>query len=234
MAKRGVVRRTSPKSLRRCSTILKNTSQRTSSKRLNAASKVVSKTTPKKISKSKRPNDLSQLKELKDYVALAVVDSKKYQDTNINIIQSLVKEGIPGVYVTLNKPYENVKELFAKERIDTRNIIFIDAVTKTAGGKVEKRNDCLYIGGPKNLSDLSIAMDQAIMAIPGKDKFLFFDSLSTLLLYNDVRIVAKFVHFISSKMRVWKVKGIIISLRRTRDRELIEELQPFCDVILDL
>ncbi len=177
---------------------------------------------------------ISELKGLKEYVALAVVDSAKYQKTNVKIIKKLVDEGTPGVYVTLNKPYENIKKQFQKEKIDVTNVIFIDAVTKTVGGKIEKKKDCLYIGNPKNLSDISIAMDQAIMAIPAKNKFLFFDSLSTLLLYNDVRVVAKFVHFLSGKMRVWKVKGIIISLRRTKDQELIEELKGFCDVTLDL
>jgi hypothetical protein len=34
-------------------------------------------------------------------------------------------------------------------------------------------------------------------------------------------------------MRVWKVKGIIISLERDADKELIEELSQFCDVVID-
>ena len=131
--------------------------------------------------------------------------------------------------------YKN-KEIIvvSKEKIDLNKVIFIDAVTTTVGGKVEKTDDCLFIGSPKNLSDISIAMDQAIMAIPKKDKFLFFDSLSTLLLYNDVSVVAKFVHFLSGKMRIWEVKGIIISLRRAKDKELIQELKEFCDVVLNL
>jgi KaiC/GvpD/RAD55 family RecA-like ATPase len=177
---------------------------------------------------------LSKLKNLSEYVALAVVNAQKYQKINVDIIKEMVKAGTPGVYVTLNRPYDNIKALFAKEKIDTKNVIFIDGVSKTVGGKVEKRDDCLYIGGPKGLSDISLAMDQAIMAIPKGDKFLFFDSLSTLLLYHDVSVVAQFVHFISGKMRVWKVKGIIISLRRNKDQELIEELQSFCDLTLNI
>ncbi len=35
-------------------------------------------------------------------------------------------------------------------------------------------------------------------------------------------------------MRAWKVKGILITLERKQDRELIDELTQFCDVILDL
>ena len=182
----------------------------------------------------KRDSSISELKDLQEYVALAIIDADNYQKTNIKIICDLVKENIPGLYVTLNKPYENVKKILKREKVDTSKIIFIDAVTKTVGGKIDKKEDCLFIGNPKNLSDISIAMDQAIMAIPSSEKFLFFDSLSTLLLYNDVNLVAKFIHFISGKMRIWKVKGIIISLRRDKDKELINSLKEYCDVTLDL
>jgi len=62
---------------------------------------------------------------------------------------------------------------------------------------------------------------------------VFFDSLSTLLLYNNVQTVARFIHFLAGKMRVWEVKGVIVSLRKEKDAELIDELTPFCDITLD-
>jgi len=175
-----------------------------------------------------------KLKDLKQYVALATIDAKNYHKTNLKIIKHLIdSENIPGVYVTLNKPFENMEGTLKREKIDTKMIIFIDAVTKTAGGKVEKTDKCLYIGAPDNLSDISIAMDQAVRALPSKNRFVFFDSLSTLLVYNDVSTVARFIHFLAGKMRVWKVKGIIVSLRKEKDQELINELMQFCDVTLN-
>lgn len=175
-----------------------------------------------------------KLKGLKEYVALATVDAKEYQRTNLDIISHLViGKSIPGVYVTLNKPFETMEKIFKKAKIDTRMIIFIDAVTKTGGG-IEKTEKCLFIGSPENLSDISIAMDQAVRALPSKEKFVFFDSLSTLLLYNNVETVARFIHFLAGKMRAWGVKGVIVSLRKDRDKDLIEELTQFCDAILDL
>jgi len=171
---------------------------------------------------------------LKEFVVLATVPAKSYQKTNIKLVKYLTKnKNIPGVYVTLNKPFETMEPLFKKSGIDTEMIIFIDAVTKTAGGKITKTKNCLFIGNPENMSDISVAMDQAIRALPKKDKFLFFDSLSTLALFNNIETVARFIHFLSSKMRVWKVKGIIISLERKVDKELIEELSQFCDVLIE-
>jgi len=175
-----------------------------------------------------------EMKDFKEFIALATVSAKDYQKNNIKLVRYLTKDkNIPGVYVTLNKPFETIKSVLEKDGVDTRMIIFIDAVTKNAGGKAPKNKNCLFINNPENLSDISIAMDQAVRALPSKEKFLFFDSLSTLLLYNNVETVARFIHFLAGKMRDWKVKGIIISLKRKADKELIEELSPFCDVIID-
>lgn len=174
-----------------------------------------------------------QLKDLKEYIALATVSAKNYQKTNIEMIRQLTEtENIPGVYVTLSKPFETMEKILKNEKIDTRMIIFIDAVTQTAA--LEKTDKCLFIGSPEKLSDISVAMDQAVRALPSQDRFVFFDSLNVLLLYNEVDTVARFIHFLASKMRVWKVRGIIVSLRKKQDKELIDQLSQFCDITLDL
>jgi len=175
-----------------------------------------------------------KLIELKEYVALATINSK-YNNANIELIKYMTEEvKSPGVYVTLNKPFKTIESDLKNSKVDTRIIIFIDAVTKTVGGEIKKTDRCLFIGSPENLSDLSIAMDQAITSLKGKDKFLFFDSLNTLLLYNSAEIVARFVHFLAGKMRIWKVKGIIISLEKKANKELIDELSQFCDIKFEI
>lgn len=175
------------------------------------------------------------LKDLNEYVALATVKAKDYQRANIEIIRHLIEtDNIPGVYVTLNKPFKTIQGLLKNKKIDIRMIIFIDAVTQIGSGEVKKTKDCLFIGSPENLSDIAVAMDQAVMAIQSEKKFLFFDSLNTLLFYNKAATVARFIHFLASKMRIWKVKGIIVSLHKEKDKELIEELSQFCDVIMNI
>ena len=176
----------------------------------------------------------SKIKDLKEYVVLVTVKAKDYQKTNMDIIKHLTEEeNVPGVYVTLSKPYETVEKQFRKEGIDTELILFIDTVTNTGGSELKKTDKCLFIGSPEKLSDISIAMDQAVHSLPSQQKFVFFDSLSVLLLYNEPETVAKFIHFLATKMRSWKVKGIIISLEKEKDKDLIDELSQFCDVKMD-
>ena len=175
-----------------------------------------------------------ELTDLSDYIILVVVSAKNYQSTNIEIIRYFSENNMAGVYVTLNKPYETIKNILDKEKIDFRPIIFIDAATKIGGGASKKEEHCLYIGSPERLSDISVALDQAIRSLDVESKFLFFDSLTTLLMYNQEGTVARFIHFLASKIRELKVKGVLISIRKDTDKVLIDELTQFCDKRFDV
>lgn len=173
-----------------------------------------------------------QTQTMGDYILLITVDAKNYQKTAIDVVRFLINEQhIPGVYVTLNKPYEIMHRNLKNNNIDPRFVIFIDAASNVDVKKVE---NCLFIGSPEKLSDISVAMDQAINALPTTDKFLIFDSLNTLILFNKPATVARFIHFLTGKMREWKVKGVILTLEKETDQSLLDELTQFSDARIDL
>lgn len=175
-----------------------------------------------------------EVKNLENYIALVTTNPENYQKSNIEIIRFLVNEQkSPGVYVTLNKPFDVMQNLLKQNKIDPRLIIFIDGITKVSNGENRVKN-CLFIGSPEKLSDMSVAMDQAIHALPAKDKFMFFDSINTLQVFNKPGTVARFVHFLASKIREWKVKGVIISIKKGSNEHSVEELMQYCDSVIDL
>jgi len=174
-----------------------------------------------------------EVKNLKDYLVLVIVNPKIYQKSNLEILNLLVNEQkTPGVYVTLNKPFDIMQKLLKQNKIDARFVIFIDGITKVPENK--KIKNCLFIGSPEKLSDISLAMDQAVKALPTKEKFIFFDSINTLSVFNKPGTVARFVYFLASKIREWKIKGIIVSIKKDSDESLINELIQFCDATIEL
>ncbi|MBW2977111.1 hypothetical protein KY347_06740 [Candidatus Woesearchaeota archaeon] len=174
------------------------------------------------------------VKNLRDYIILVAVNPKIYQKSNMEILKLLVNEQkTPGIYVTLNKPFDIMQRLFKQNQIDERLIIFIDGISKVPEGTKKVKN-CLFIGSPEKLSDISVAMDQAVKALSTKEKFVFFDSINTLQVFNKPGTVAKFVYFLASKIREWKVKGVIISIEKDSDKSLINELTQFCDAKIEL
>lgn len=166
-------------------------------------------------------------------IVLVLAKAENYTKAVLKLIEHAVNiKKEPGVYVTLNKPYASMKKLL-ENKVDLRMLIFIDVFTQLAGGKLEKSEGVLFLNNAEDLTGLSIALDQAVKSIPTKQKFVFFDSLSTLLIYNKSGSVTKFIHFLTCKMRLWEINGIFISLDE-EDDQVISKLKMFCDRIMHL
>jgi KaiC/GvpD/RAD55 family RecA-like ATPase len=167
-------------------------------------------------------------------ISVVVADAHNYLEEISSVIKELTgKAGIPGVYITINKPYHTITKQFEKAGINNKMMIFIDAISAQSG-KLEKEPGCLYIQTPKSLSDLSIAIGEAVKALPSDRKFIFFDSLTTLLIYNEAHSVLRFAHFITNKMRSWDVDGVILSLDSDTKSSVFQQIVLFADNIVNL
>ncbi len=163
-------------------------------------------------------------------IALVVVEAEDYVETNMDILHHLIEdEGLPGVYVTINKPYTTMEEVFADHSVSTDSVFFVDAITEETGGDTVDRDNVLYMDAPDDLTGLSIVVSRAMEEMPEGNKFLFLDSLTTLTIYNTAETVSQFAHFLTGKMRNWDVAGVIISLEEEVDEELIAQIGQFCD-----
>ena len=117
-----------------------------------------------------------------------------------------VKENssFPGIYVSLNKTQKNSEEILNQNRIDTKDIFFIDCVESETTGE-----DVIHIP-PHELNKLSYAIQRFIKEIKD-EKFLIIDALSTLLIYNDVDEVASFVKELTEYIYENKVRMVAFS-----------------------
>jgi KaiC/GvpD/RAD55 family RecA-like ATPase len=135
--------------------------------------------------------------------------------------------------VSTNKPLKALIENFKREKIDFKNFYFVDAITKTSNSEVIEGENFFYVDSPKNLIDLSIAIETGMEKIKGQTRFLVFDSLSTLLVYNKPGVVARFAHSLASKIRAWKAKGIFLIIQE-KDEKITKIIAQFCDEAIEL
>ncbi|MBI5224987.1 hypothetical protein HY989_03885 [Candidatus Micrarchaeota archaeon] len=177
-----------------------------------------------------------ELRELpRHYIVMLVSDSEKYLNANQNALKLLMKQGnSEGIYVTFNRPYETLLASLAKEKIDVDRLYFLDLITQTTGKRGERTENCIFLPSPRNLTELSIALTQLVerMGDTAGDRFIFMDSLSTMLIYNSAGTVAQFTHFLVSKMRIWNVGMIMVSMEKESDQKLISDLSQFCDKVI--
>jgi len=171
---------------------------------------------------------------LSDSVVLIIVNIKNYQSTINSIVKKTVQDNkTPGVYINLNKPYDVVTKNLEKGGVNTNSLIFIDSVTAIRD-ESHRSDNCLYLGHHQNLTDISIATSEAIMAIPSEKKVLFLDSINNLLIYNDHNTVLRFSRFLIGKVRSWKCGAVIFAVKEKNSEDLIKELSQATDTVLDL
>ena len=191
-----------------------------------------------------------ELKELDDdEIIVIVVNAKEYLGTNLDILKYLVeKEGHECVYITLNRPYENLVKLFKKNKINPEKFFFIDAISQTIGvhsgtsgaeDSAELRHKkesggVIFISSPHGLTEISIAIAKAMSSLESKKKFVFFDSISTLSIYNQAGTVTKFAHFLVGRTRAMQLKGVLISLEKETEEHLINQMSQFVDKVIYL
>ena len=160
---------------------------------------------------------------------LYVIDSGKFFDGVTRVLKKQSKKANV-IYVTTNKPYDNLINSLEEKKIDTDNIFFIDCISKEVGVDPEDVGNCIYLDSPKSLTSMSIAIKESIENIDG-EKTLILDSLSTLLIYNDARTMGKFSNFLINKMRSMKADAVILTLESDVDKDIIKKIESFVDKV---
>ena len=91
-------------------------------------------------------NVIKQLSE--NQVILVLVPSMQYNDTILEVTKSLSKKKV--CYVTLNKTFDSLKEIFKKNNVTMDNVIFIDAKEEL---RIERTNAWLEPNHIKKIAD---------------------------------------------------------------------------------
>ena len=174
--------------------------------------------------------DSKLLKELEqNETVLFLVPGQTILKTTLTLVKHSIKKGYHVIYITANRPYATINNIFKKEKIDTKNVFFIDVVTQLTGMPMERAGNCVF-SSAQNLTHLSILITKIIQELP-KDskKILFIDCLSSLMIYNKPEIMGKFTISLMAKLRRLKVKCMAYFLEVESDMKLIEHIGSFCD-----
>lgn len=177
--------------------------------------------------------DFSRLGEDKLFLVLSSADMLK--KNNALIIHTLIDKGYRIVVITTNQPSAVLKKHYTADNIDISKVSFIDAITKYALGKIPPgQENCRFINSPSNLTDLGIAITEVLHSLHGEQTCLLFDSVSTMLIYLPSTNISKFIHFITSKLRLVDAAGIFLAVEKGLDPLLLTQLTTYVDGTIDM
>lgn len=169
---------------------------------------------------------LKHLEENK--VILFIVDSSRYNDAVIETLKSLPNDGNL-VYITLNKTASSLENFLKDKSIEFKNLIIVDCITRTIRD-VRDKDDIIYIDSPKALSDLSFVLSGILSK--RKKGYIILDSLTTLLVYQDKPIVARFILNMANKIRESRFKSVIFAADVNEHKDFLKEIGIFVDKVV--
>ncbi len=159
---------------------------------------------------------------------LLMIPSIKYNEGIASIPKQLQDKNI--CYITLNKTYNALVELFEKEEIGLNRIVFIDAITKSIG-KVEHKENCYFVSSPQALTELSIVINEFLSY---HFDYVIMDSLTTLLIYQkSEEPVLKFLSNIVNKIKDSGAKGIFYAVNIDEHQLLIQQASMILDEVMN-
>jgi len=118
--------------------------------------------------------------------------------------------------------------------LEAENIFFIDCYSTTLGtqeGEGKAGSRIKIVPGPSALNDLSLAINEAIKANPGKRMRVVFDTLSTFVLYNPKDSIRKFMSVIEGRLRSAGVTTLYLIDEGVHDKQLLSILEQGMDAI---
>lgn len=129
-----------------------------------------------------------------------------------------------GLYIALNKPCTTLQVAFGKAGVPSDRVVYLDSITNTAEHDTES---CRYLGRMRDLTSICVALTK--LASERKVGYVLLDSVSTLLLYNDTKSVARFCHAVAEKLRSMRLSGALVLVDMEEGKDMAAQMAQFCD-----
>jgi len=170
----------------------------------------------------------------KNQIFLILTSPGNIRERNIEIIRELSAFGYHSVVITTNFPYRVLRKLYEQGGVDLAKVSFIDAVTHNSFGSAENIPGTVrYISNPANLTDMGIAVTEVLKEHHNAKVCILYDSISTMLIYLPSPSISKFIHFVTTKLRLMDISGVFLAVEKGLDPMLMTQLTTFVDTVVD-
>ena len=146
----------------------------------------------------------------------------------VEIFRYLVNErGMSGIIICVNRSPNYYANLFFTRGINLKKVGFVNVGFKKCKIKGVKITEA---GEPDDLLSIIMTTIKSVKSMKRKnvekEVFVILDSITTLLMYNNMKRIGRFLHDLNVRLRDLKVGFILIVEPSSRLRDLVSR---FCD-----
>lgn len=176
-----------------------------------------------------------QLSQLPETTVLYLnTDTPNYYRAMLATVDYLVNTlHYGGVYISSTRPVSDIKIQMEASGISTSEIYFVDSVIYLVGGKgAEERT--VFVESPAMLESIMLKLDWQLKQVKTPTKFVFFDSINGLAVYNEENLLMEFIHVFTNNMRLRDHYTVLMSVREQTPTKVDSILKLTCDDVLEV
>ena len=174
------------------------------------------------------------LKENKDSLAISLItDISNYFTAMKEVVKYTLDEGMKCVYITATIPSTVIADQLASEDISTDHVYFVDCISFMVGKSPEEDERTFYIESPTMIETIVLKVHTTIKMLGDDPKLVFLDSVNTLSLHNDEKVMQEFVHYLINALRVRKIPSVVLSIVDQTPEDLEIILKLVCDEVIE-
>lgn len=167
-----------------------------------------------------------------DYIVLVETSAENAFEVALAVVKFLTKKNDYGIIVSANRPYTTLLNAYKRNNVDISKVFIVDLISKNLNEDFKSEN-VMFIDNVSSLTDISLSVNEHMKKLDGK-KFVFFDSLTTMLIHNEPYVFARFIHSILTRMRLNGVGGVLISLVDSSNNDIRAEIAQLCDKVVKI
>lgn len=132
------------------------------------------------------------LKNNKGGIIFLEIPSDNYIQTNLKSIKTMLDDGFEGVYISFQRPFNNLLSLFKNNYIDVNKMFIMDCATAFCGDKIAHDPRCISVSIDFEIEDMVNLAVSSLNNLDSDKKFIFVDSLSTFSLHKSFFNISRF------------------------------------------
>ena len=155
-----------------------------------------------------------------------------YHNLTLRTIKALLNQG-GGIYVTATRPASVILKQLNEAKVNYDDLFLVDCISYTVGGEaVHPRT--VFLESPTMLESILLNVDLLMRRVHQHEhRFDFFDSINSLTIYADLRMLQEFVHIFASTLQLKGIYPVLFTVEEQTPKEIENILRLISDDTLD-
>ena len=161
-------------------------------------------------------------------------NSNAFMVTASTIVPLLQMFEMGGVYISASRGASEIIQAFETIGIDVSNIHFIDLVSSgILGGTNVQYNNVSFVDSPIMLESILLRTLYWLRTAPNLRNFVFIDSVNSLAIYNEEKMLAEYLHTFINTFRQREVLSVILNIPDQVPPSVLSNLDLYCTDLVD-